>query len=50
MLEGEDDWHGINVGIDPMENLSINVGVGFFGDIANQQNAIGPSLSVAYAF
>jgi len=50
MLEGEENWHGINVAMEPIDNLSINVGVGFFGDVANQKDAVGPSVSLAYAF
>lgn len=50
MLEGEGNYHSLSVSIDPMENLSINMGIACVGNIANQEDAITPTFSVAYRF
>ncbi len=50
LIRGEENWNGVNVSIIPCENLSVNLGVTWFGNIANQANAVGPTFSVNYKF
>ena len=50
MLRGEENWYAITVSLLPYENLTIDVGVVFFGNAGNQADAVGPSVSASYGW
>lgn len=50
MLRGEENWHGLGVGVLLNDHLSLNVGVLFLGNIGNTKDAVTPSFQVKYEF
>jgi len=50
VLGGEQDWHGVNLGIQITRNLCADVGVLFLGDLGNSPGNGALSLRVAWPF
>ncbi len=49
MLLGEENWHAFGVGWLITEDLSLNLGVLFLGNVANQKDAVGTALQFRWA-